>query len=78
MKQLYIFLRFIFLSFKVYKYILFLYYAFTILKIIDALIKIKYSSYKLCYIGGHSYIIETPFFITPPPLIGTGIGESQN
>ena len=41
MKQLYILILNLFLSFKVYKYILFLYYAFIILKIIDALIKIN-------------------------------------
>ena len=76
MKQLYILiLNLFFIYFKVYKYILFLYYAFIILKIIDALIKIKYSSYKLWYIG-HSVYYRDP--ISSPPLIGTGIGESPN
>ena len=50
MKQLYILiLNLFFYRSKVYKYILFLYYQFIILKISDALIKIKYSSYKLWY-----------------------------
>ena len=81
MKQLYILiLNLFFLSFKVYKYNLFSYYAFIILKIIDALIKIKYSSYKLWYIGWHSVYYRKPIshHPPPPPLIGTGIGESPN
>ena len=50
MKQVYILILTLFFIFQSYKYILFLYYDFIILKIIDALIKIKYSSYKLWYI----------------------------
>ena len=65
MKQLYILILNLFLSFKVYKYILFLYYAFIILKIIDALIKIKYSSYKLWYIGGHNVYYRDPISSSP-------------
>ena len=55
MKQLFILiLNLFFLSFKVYKYILFLYYAFIILKIIDALIKIKIVHINYGIYGGHS------------------------
>ena len=41
MKQLYILILNLFLPFKVYKYILFLYYALIILKIIDMLIRLN-------------------------------------
>ena len=67
MKQLYILILnlFFYLS-KFINILYFLYYAFIILKIIDALIKIKYSSYKLWYIGGDSVYYRDPIFIIPP------------
>ena len=79
MMHIYILILNLLLSFKVYNIFYFI-LCFYNIKIIDALIKIKYSSYKLWYIGGHSVYYRDPIFINPPPppLIGTGIGESPN
>ena len=78
MKQLYILILNLFFYLSKFINIFIFILCFIILKIIDALIKIKYSSYKLWYISGIAYIYRDPIFIIPPPLIGTGIGESPN
>ena len=66
MKKLYILILnlFFYLS-KFINIFYFLYYAFIILKIIDALNKIKYSSYKLWYICVHSVYYKDPFHHPP-------------